>query len=169
MTIVGDIPLHPSQLTGEFVGAYVKNVMHLRELKLKEVSMKFHTDGTLPDANDPRTVWVFGSNLAGIHGAGAARVALEKFGAVDGQGVGYRGQSYAIPTMNRKLARLPRHVIAMHIAKFIVFAHHHSKHNFFVTRVGCGIAGYTDAEIAPMFKAAPANCSFAEAWREFLE
>jgi len=130
--------------------------------------MKFHEDGTIPDVKDPRVVWVFGSNLAGIHGAGAARVALEHFDAVPGQGVGYHGGSYAIPTKDENIETLPLDVIRGHIAQFITFAYRRRQLNFFVTRIGCGLAGYTDEQIAPMFKSAPANCSFAKEWKPYL-
>lgn len=131
--------------------------------------MKFHTDGTLPDPRDHRVVFVFGSNLAGVHGAGAARVALEQFDAVDGRGVGYHGGSYAIPTMDQFIHTLPLEVIANYVAHFITFAHTRKQLNFFVTRIGCGLAGYTDDQIAPLFKAAPANCSFAKEWKPYLQ
>ena len=94
----------------------------------------------------PGEVFVFGSNLAGHHDGGAARIALERFGAVYGQGVGLQGRSYAIPTM-----RLGINEIARYVNAFIDFADRHPEMKFFVTRVGCGIAGYTDEDIAPLF------------------
>lgn len=94
----------------------------------------------------PNEIFVFGSNLAGAHGGGAARVALNKFGAVWGQGVGLQGQSYAIPTMHGGVER-----IQPYVDEFIIFAEEHPEMNFLVTRIGCGIAGFTDAEIAPLF------------------
>ena len=131
--------------------------------------MTFHKDGTLPESGE---FFVFGSNLAGRHGAGAARVAREKFGAVQGMGEGFMrlgGQSYAIPTKDRDLIVLPLSSIAQGVRRFLDMATNDPlARRFFVTRIGCGLAGYTDAEIAPMFKGAPGNCSFAEEWREFL-
>lgn len=89
---------------------------------------------------------MFGSNLAGHHGGGAARIALERFGAKYGQGVGLQGQSYAIPTMQGGVE-----TIRPYVDEFISFAQSHPELTFFVTRVGCGIAGFSDSEIAPLF------------------
>lgn len=98
-------------------------------------------------ALQPNEVFVFGSNLAGMHGGGAARVARKLFGAVMGQGVGLQGQSYAIPTMQGGVE-----TIKPYVDEFIAFAESHPELKFYVTRIGCGIAGFTDAEIAPLFK-----------------
>lgn len=94
-------------------------------------------------------IFVFGSNLAGFHGGGAARVAHQRFGAVWGQGVGLQGQSYAIPTMQGGVE-----TIRPYVDEFIVFARQHPELRFLVTRIGCGIAGFTDEDIAPLFKEA---------------
>ena len=94
-------------------------------------------------------IFVFGSNLGGNHDGGAARVALQKFGAIYGQGVGLQGQSYGIPTMQGGVE-----TIAPYVNQFIEFAEAHPEYFFYVTRVGCGIAGFTDREIAPLFKKA---------------
>jgi hypothetical protein len=94
-------------------------------------------------------IFVFGSNLAGFHGGGAARVAHQRFGAVWGQGVGLQGQSYAIPTMQGGVE-----TIRPYVDEFIVFAKQHPELTFLVTRIGCGIAGFTDEDIAPLFKEA---------------
>ena len=94
----------------------------------------------------PNEIFVFGSNLGGFHGGGAARVALHKFGAVWGQGVGLQGQSYAIPTMQGGVE-----TIKPYVDEFIVFAQEHPELTFYVTRIGCGIAGFSDNEIAPLF------------------
>jgi hypothetical protein len=91
-------------------------------------------------------IFVFGSNLQGMHGGGAARVAARKFGAVMGQGVGLQGQSYAIPTMQGGVD-----TIAPYVDEFIEFAVAHPELTFLVTRIGCGIAGFTDDEMAPLF------------------
>ena len=91
-------------------------------------------------------VFVFGSNLGGFHGGGAARVALEKFGAVWGQGVGLQGQSYAIPTMHGGVE-----VIKPYVDEFISFAQEHRELKFLVTPIGCGIAGFTAEDMAPLF------------------
>ena len=91
-------------------------------------------------------VFVFGSNLHGNHAGGAARVAREKFGAVPGQGVGLQGQSYAIPTMQGGVE-----TIKPYVDEFIKFAEEHYDKTFYVTRIGCGIAGFRDEDIAPLF------------------
>ena len=91
-------------------------------------------------------VFVFGSNLAGCHAGGAARVACQRFGAVWGQGVGLQGQSYAIPTMQGGVE-----TIVPYVDEFIEFAKSHSELKFLVTPIGCGIAGFTPDELAPLF------------------
>ena len=126
--------------------------------------MKFHRDGTLPTNGE---IFVFGSNLAGIHGAGAAKVAATKFGAKYGVGIGMTGQSWAIPTKNLNIETMPLDDIVVYVNKFVKQTQTVDLTEFFVTRVGCGLAGYTDAQIAPMFRGAK-NCSFAEEWKEFL-
>ena len=94
-------------------------------------------------------IFVFGSNLAGAHGGGAARIAVEKFGAIMGQGVGLQGQSYAIPTMQGGV-----NTIAPYVDEFIAFAKQHPELTFLVTRIGCGIAGFSPRQIAPLFAGA---------------
>jgi len=94
----------------------------------------------------PNEIFVFGSNLGGMHGGGAARVAYLKFGAIMGQGVGLQGQSYAIPTMQGGVE-----TIRPYVDEFIKFAEEHQDLTFLVTRIGCGIAGFMDEEIAPLF------------------
>jgi len=95
---------------------------------------------------EPNEVFVFGSNLKGMHGGGAAYIAYRKFGAVMGQGVGLQGQSYAIPTMQGGVE-----TIRPYVDEFIRFAQQHPELTFLVTRIGCGIAGFTDDEISPLF------------------
>lgn len=92
-------------------------------------------------------IFVFGSNLEGMHGGGAARLAYDKFGAIWGQGVGLQGQSYGIPTMHGGVE-----AIKPYVDEFIEFAKSHPELTFLVTRIGCGIAGFRDEEIAPLFK-----------------
>lgn len=94
-------------------------------------------------------IFVFGSNLAGAHGGGAARAAFLRFGAIMGQGVGLQGRSYAIPTMQGGVE-----TIRPYVDEFIRFAADHPEYKFLVTRIGCGIAGFTADEIAPLFAAA---------------
>ena len=97
----------------------------------------------------PDEVFVFGSNLGGFHGGGAARAAMNKFGAVWGQGIGLQGQSYAIPTMQGGVE-----TIKPYVDQFIEFALSRPDLFFYVTRIGCGIAGFTDEEISPLFEKA---------------
>ena len=92
-------------------------------------------------------VFVFGSNLAGRHGGGAAAAAHKYFGAIWGVGVGLQGQSYAIPTMQGGVE-----TIKPYVDEFFVFAAEHQELTFYVTRIGCGIAGFRDEEIAPLFR-----------------
>ena len=94
-------------------------------------------------------VFVFGSNLTGNHAGGAARVARERFGAIMGQGVGMQGQSYAIPTMQGGVE-----TIKPYVDDFIELAREWDQTTFYVTRIGCGIAGFKDSEIAPLFSEA---------------
>ncbi len=98
------------------------------------------------DKLQPDEIFVFGSNLRGMHAGGAARAAYHKFGAVMGQGVGLQGQSYAIPTMQGGVE-----TIKPYVDEFIDFARQHPELTFLVTRIGCGIAGFRDEEIAPLF------------------
>lgn len=130
--------------------------------------MKFHKDGTLPDVDK---IFVFGSNLAGRHGKGAAKIAKEKFGAIYGKGIGIMGSSYAIPTKDKLLKSLPLKEINSFILKFIEYVNLNQDKEFFVTSVGCGLAGYTDKDIAPFFKplSKNKNCSFPENWKKYLE
>jgi len=90
-------------------------------------------------------IFVFGSNLAGMHGGGAARTAL-KWGAIMGQGVGLQGQTYAIPTMFRTVEE-----IKPYVNDFIDLAKNHPEYRFLVTKIGCGIAGFSEKEIAELF------------------
>lgn len=92
-------------------------------------------------------IFVFGSNLAGCHGGGAARIAHTRFDAIYGQGVGIQGNSYAIPTMHGGPDK-----IAPYVDDFIRYAKEHTDKTFMVTRIGCGIAGFKSEQIAPLFR-----------------
>lgn len=98
---------------------------------------------------EPGEIFVFGSNLAGAHGGGAARAARLHFGAVMGQGVGLQGRSYAIPTMQGG-----PETIKPYVDDFILFAKQHPELTFLVTSIGCGIAGFHARDIAPLFASA---------------
>jgi hypothetical protein len=124
----------------------------------------------MPDERARRAIWVFGSNLRGIHGAGSAKVAADEYGAQRGVGSGRTGNAYAIPTMARPGAdTLALDDVRPHIAHFLAYARAHADDAFLVTRIGCGIAGFMDEDIAPLFKGAPPNCIFAPKWREIME
>lgn len=116
--------------------------------------MRTYNDIPRPDYTPERItelkadeIFVFGSNLEGMHGGGAAYVAFQKFVAVMGCGVGLRGQSYAIPTMQGGVE-----TIKPYVDEFISFAKSRPDLFFYVTRIGCGIAGFRDKDIAPLFK-----------------
>jgi len=130
--------------------------------------MIVHADGTLP--KNPRSIFVFGSNLAGVHGAGAALIAKQKFGAVQGKGIGHYGMSYAIPTKDRFIRTLKLHEIEPHIDYFCQYTRENQNLEFFITRVGCGLAGYKDSDIAPFFKTANRlSCDFPAEWLNIFE
>jgi hypothetical protein len=109
---------------------------------------QFHADHSAPTGE---WIFVFGSNLAGRHGKGAARMARTNFRAEYGCGQGPTGRAYAIPTKDRKLQSL-----------------RHPHLSFFVTRVGCGLAGHSDDDIGPLFASAGPNCSLPEQWQQFV-
>lgn len=125
----------------------------------------YHKDGTLPQKTE---LFVFGSNEAARHGKGAALVASKRFGAVGTVAEGYSGRSYAIPTKNTMLKPLSIEKVKTNVQRFVNYTIMNPHLTFFVTRVGCGLAGFNDHIIAPMFRDAE-NCNFPEPWREFLE
>lgn len=116
-------------------------------------------------------VFVFGSNLAGRHGAGSAKEAVLRHGAKPGKGSGHHGNSYAIPTKDQNLIPLPLYSaesansIENHIAGFIYYANSRPDLIFDVVKIGCGLAGYNESQIAPMFSGAPDNVNLPEGWR----
>ena len=99
----------------------------------------------------PNEIFVFGSNEAGRHGLGAARLAFRRFGAIMGQGDGKMGQCYGISTKDDQFKTLPLHRIAPKILKFLRYAEAHPELKFLVTQIGCGLAGYKPKQIAPLF------------------
>lgn len=113
-------------------------------------------------------VFVFGSNLAGRHGKGAALFARQQRGAVYGQGAGPQGNAYAIPTKDANLKVLPLEEIERFVRTFIVYAATNPELEFQVTAIGCGLAGYKPEQIAPMFKDAPLNCHLPPEFEEVL-
>lgn len=135
----------------------------------------YHVDGAVAE----HSVWVFGSNLSGIHGKGAALLARERYGALLGVSEGLMDCCYGIPTVDfiipgaAKQRPLPLSQIQASVMTFLRVAaegyHSRSKCNYFVTRIACQLAGYHDRDIAPMFKTATVNCSFAQQWMAYLE
>ncbi len=113
-------------------------------------------------------VFVFGSNQAGIHGAGAAAYACKLFGAEWRVGEGPTGECYAIPTKDYNIRSRTLEDIQVSVDIFISYAKVHSELTFQVTRIGCGLAGFADSNIAPMFADAPNNCEFDSAWQQWL-
>lgn len=115
------------------------------------------------------SVFVFGSNLAGRHGKGAALYAFKNHGARYGQGVGRMGNSYGIPTKDESLKVLSLDVIATHVRDFLEYAALNSSETFQVTAIECGLAGFSPSQIAPMFKGAPSNCELPPEFQEHLK
>lgn len=107
---------------------------------------------------EPGQIFVFGSNLEGIHTGGAAKLAHEEFGAIWGLGVGFAGQSYAIPTMGGYQQ------VKNYVGQFLRTAELIPGKTFLVTKIGCGIAGYKESKIAPLFAGAPENVILPEGW-----
>jgi hypothetical protein len=126
----------------------------------------FSEVGNTPGYTAP--IFVFGSNLAGRHGKGAALWAKRMHGAVYGQGEGPQGDSYAIPTKNEKLKTLPVLVIGAYVNRFLAYARAHPDLVFEVTPIGCGLAGYKPDDIAPLFAWAPANVNLPIEFRAVL-
>lgn len=112
-----------------------------------------------------RHIFVFGSNLAGIHGLGSAAEAHRTHGAEWGVGKGLTGNAYAIPTKDAALLPLELKEIHRHVQRFLRFVAEHPSWHFHVVKVGCGLAGYMEDEISPFFKDAPDNCELPEGWR----
>lgn len=116
-----------------------------------------------------KEIFVFGSNLSGYHGAGAAKRAYMYHGAIWNAGEGPQGDSYALPTKGHNITFMSLPNVKKYVERFLEHAREFPEHQFKVTRVGCGLAGFKDSEIAPLFKDAPSNCFFDTAWRPYLE
>lgn len=115
--------------------------------------------------NNTAPVFVFGSNLAGIHGAGSAHAAYVLHEAVWGCGIGHQGNSYAIPTKDEFIEVMSVERIEVHVKNFIRYATERKDLTFRVVAIGCGLAGFKPEQIAPMFKDSPPNVQLPE---EFL-
>lgn len=118
--------------------------------------------------NDKHKIFVFGSNLSGRHGAGAALTAKIHYGAEYGVGERLTGQSYALPTVGHNLKKMNLKTVEYHCKIFIEFARINPQLEFYVTCVGCGLAGFKNEQIAPFFKDAPKNCIFDTKWKPWL-
>ena len=127
--------------------------------------MRFHTDHERPSKNQ---IFVFGSNLRGAHGKGAALYAVRYCGAEYGNPIGLQGQSYAIPTKDRHIQTLPIDKIIPYIQAFKQFTLDQPNREFFVTAVGTGLAGYRHEDIAPWFIGCNSNCVFPVEWECYL-
>jgi hypothetical protein len=125
-----------------------------------------YTEGDKPA---PKEIFVFGSNLAGRHGKGAAQDALMRYGATYGVPIGLQGRSYAIPTKDRYFNILSLPDIQRRVSIFVEFSRDNPQLKFFITRVGCGLAGYKDHEIAPMFKGIKKNCRVHVDWYTIIQ
>lgn len=148
--------------------AYVDVFLYLcaiNDANKEKMNMKLRVTPEYITSLKENEIFVFGSNLAGMHGGGAARMAHRLFGAEMGVGVGRTGQCYAIPTMQGGVE-----TIRPYVDEFIEYAKQHPELLFRVTRIGCGIAGFTNEEIAPLFKAACEieNISLPNGWREIM-
>lgn len=115
-----------------------------------------------------RVIFVFGSNLAGRHGAGAAKWALENKGAIYGRGVGMQGDSYGIPTKDENVRTLPLDRIKIFVDGFIDYAKNHPHLKFQLTPIGCGLAGYKPFQIGPMFKGVSENVIVPDEFKEYV-
>jgi hypothetical protein len=112
-------------------------------------------------------VFVFGSNLAGNHSGGTAKLALDKFGAEEGNGEGLQGQSYAFPTLTKKMEKRTEKNLKKSVDKLIGCANDNTTKIFLVTKIGCGIAGYKEEEMKMLFDRndVSANIVLPEGWR----
>jgi hypothetical protein len=109
------------------------------------------TDNNITTLKD-NEIFVFGSNEAGIHGAGAAKLAYEKFGAKWGVGYGLQGQTFAIPSKDKKIETMSVSKIKPYVDDFLIFVLNNQQYTFLVTEIGCGLAGYSPDQIAPLFR-----------------
>lgn len=131
---------------------------------IKDMSKEGITPAFITHLNESE-IFVFGSNKEGMHGGGAARIAYERFGAQWGVGTGRTGQCYAIPTMDGSID-----IIRKHVNDFTAYAKAHPELTFLVTPIGCGIAGWQESQIAPLFKAASQldNVTLPESFRDII-
>lgn len=150
VVIVDANGVHPSNLDQACLEHKLWNMDRFREL------------------NETNSTFVFGSNEAGHHGAGAARYAMDKLGAVYGVAFGPTGSCFAIPTKSKTIRTLPTFIIQKYVDHFVGYAESHPSEVFKVTQIGCGLAGLKKEQIAPMFADAPSNCFFDTDWVPLL-
>ena len=131
-----------------------------------ESNMKFTPENITELA--PNQIFVFGSNESGVHGAGAALLARQKFGAVSGVGFGKQGQSFAIPTKDWRIKTLSIDSISHYVSRFMAFASNANGYEFLVTKIGCGLAGYEIKDIAPLFFFHPNNVILPEEFHKHI-
>ena len=134
-----------------------------------EVKYKYTYTPDKIDELKTHEVFVFGSNLNGNHAGGAAKLALDKFGAVEGIGEGLRGNSYAFPTLDKDMKQIPLKDWEEHIKKLIKTANDNTRKIFFVTKLGCGIAGFNEEDVAKLFRKRndiSANIILPKGWRK---
>lgn len=144
--------------------------VYTSDIKITEAAERYRIASLM---QNPRMIFVFGSNEAGIHGKGAALTAVQQYGAALGRGFGLYGRSYAIPTKDGDLNTLTKEEIGRYVDRFLDHAHRVSRGDyrplqlFAITRLGCGLAGYRDEDIAPMFRGrTPWNCFLPIGWYE---
>ena len=113
-------------------------------------------------------IFVFGSNITGRHGKGAALWAVQHRGAINGVGIGEQGEAYAIPTKRTPWQTLPLDEIEVHVRAFLAYARLHPESAFVITPIGCDLVGYKPEQIAPMFRDAPPNCYLPDIFRAVL-
>lgn len=128
----------------------------------------YHNETVITQLPDDQ-VFVFGSNLAGLHRGGAARTAKDHFGALQGVGRGWSGQSFAIPTLNEHFQPMPLSQIAHYIDDFKIYTKNHPLQTYFVTSIGCGGAGYQPEDIAPLFAGISPNVILPIRFQHYLE
>lgn len=127
----------------------------------------YHPEGEKPPRL-PALVFVFGSNLEGHHSGGAAGIARDEFQAERGVGKGRTNMAYAIPVKSGHQT-LSLAAIGENVREFLAYADANPSLTFYLVRVGCGQAGYADAQVAPLFARAGVNCVFSEKWKHWLD
>ena len=129
--------------------------------------MNFY-QGKLENIGD--LIYVFGSNIRGVHGASTALEARKRYGAILGRGFGLMGQSYALPTKDYSIRTLDLQTIEAYVEGFRLFVQNNQNLKFYITPIGTGLAGYQHSDIAPMFRnmVGKERCWYLEDWRPYL-